>query len=335
METKAQVVSKGMRWTPDMARKALEQEQYIKVGDKGGFLTLSGAPNRWKKYPQDIYVSDLRIAGHLDVVAQVLRSAGYADSQVQQALSNCYTSQNYLVPSAKGGKAELYQSEVSRYKQYKETQKTQKTDVEGPTIILRQLDFLVNNLPNALQNKVTSSRKNGSPKKAGTKSVRGSKVPLLTRLQEAQKKGKVLDVSNMREGGTNIKTIDAPGPGSKKFMVPGLGLVSSNIQNYVTAVNMLPAEYHKYINIYKQQCGGKTGGGEVLAPTGLPQVPVVSGKATTSESAVTLPTLPTLPHVAPVGSKIPQKMATGGKPQIGAMARTLPQVPSVGSPRNT
>lgn len=81
---------------------------------------------------------------------------------------------------------------------------------------------------------------------------------IISRLQEATIKGKVLDVSKMEiDTGRGIKSIKLPGPKSKKIGVVGLNIISNNIDAYIAAIHMLEREtgqnYGEYINIYQNE----------------------------------------------------------------------------------
>ncbi len=61
---------------------------------------------------------------------------------------------------------------------------------------------------------------------------------------------RVLDVSRMSLNGVGIKAIYKPGSGSRKKGVPGIKVVSSNRENYVTFMKMLGPKYMKYVDEY-------------------------------------------------------------------------------------
>ena len=335
METQAQVVSKGMKWSSEMAQKAASTHFYMKVGDKSGSLALSGATNMWKKSPSVIYLSGARIAGNTDVISKVLKTATVPDDQISHAIADAYTVRNYNIPMSQGGKAEIFNKEIDDYVMYRKTHSSQKGESTGPTVFIQQLGYYVDNLPNALQNKITTNRKvnvsvgkvMNSTKPSGNK---GSRVPLQQRLKNLAT-GRVLDVSGMKDGGAGIKTMEQPGPGSRKFGVPGLNIVSGSLENYIAAIHILGPEYEKYIEHYKQ----------VVAKSNisnnnniLPQIPVV----TANTNGVALPALPhntsvpNLPHVVKgkvSPSRVPKLQAL---PQTQNVTGTLPQVPVIGSP---
>ena len=61
---------------------------------------------------------------------------------------------------------------------------------------------------------------------------------------------RVLDVSRMSPNGVGIRSIYKPGSGSRKKGVPGIKVVSSNRENYVTFMKMLGPKYMKYVDEY-------------------------------------------------------------------------------------
>lgn len=348
--TQAQVVSKGMKWNPQMAQKALDTHQYIKVGDKGGTnLTITGAPKYWKKNQDFVYLPDLRLAGSRQNVITVLRGyrseegGSYSDAQIDVFLKNAYTSENYVVPQSQGGRAEDYQHEFDNYLAFKQSQSTQKPKKEAPSITLADLSFLIDKLPEAETLKVSSksrSSKTSKPKSDTRRNVRH--VNLKQRL-DSLAPGSVLDVSNMKDDGTNIKTIPEPGAGSKKHGVDGVKVVSSSAENFAKAMKLLGAEYEQYVAKYSQ-----------VAATQATTVPSVSTTTTTTTS---LPTLTSASLLSPKlnASAVPSLLQPGGnklppmptaktsslpKPSVSGLS-TLPQIPikmntfpmNVGSPR--
>jgi hypothetical protein len=106
--------------------------------------------------------------------------------------------------------------------------------------------------------KVTAATKVGSPLRlaAGTTASTGSRVQSLSsRLQNATTKGKVLDVSKMNIAtGQGVKSINLPGPRSKKIGVAGLNIISNDAQTYAAAIRRLEQEtganYGQFLNTY-------------------------------------------------------------------------------------
>lgn len=81
---------------------------------------------------------------------------------------------------------------------------------------------------------------------------------LISRLQDATSKGKVLDVSNMDiMTGKNIKSMVLPGNRSRKIGVIGLNIISNNRDKYMAALQILSREtgnnYDEYIRFYNSE----------------------------------------------------------------------------------
>jgi len=358
---KATIVSKGMRWERSQAQKAVEGHFYFKVGEKGGQLLLSGAPGRWRKpeYAGYIYIPTLRLAGNPEEIRSVLQSQGMQSNQVEDYINSAYTSQNYSVSVNQGGLKEHYDNEVNQYLTFKNSQTTQKGVSDGPTVSLEMLAYLVDNLPQATTGK-TSTRPKLSGQTRVTSPVKrsGRKISLTTRLQQLQP-NKVLDVSNMKDEGTGIKSIDKPGPGSKKIGLPEWPIVSSHADKYSLALELLgiPSDQmHTYMQRFNQLAQqGETQHTSVKTST-LPSVPVVP--AVTNQHSPTrkrnpLPHIPTqpstvLPHI-PRPNVVPP-LTTGTLPTVQSVAPRLGQsspkqfpqlnpvgltsMPSVSSPRS-
>lgn len=348
-QDQAQVISRGMRWNPTMAQSAANGCYYIKVGEKGGQLQITGASNRWKKNPQDVYISSLRIAGPPDAVRSTLENNGYAPSQIDEFFSTAYTSSNFCLTGAEGGLKEQFDEECDSYSSYKKDNKTKDTDDKDTKVKLEYLAFLVDNLPNTETAKASRKTTTDGSKKGG---ARGAKVPLSDRISSLPA-GKVLDVSNMKEGGAGVKTIDAPGAGSKKIYVDPIPVVSSSYERYCEAMTMLGTDYMPY-------CAKFQALQSAPPPAKVPKASAKGGskpavKAPVSFAAITAPKAPapTVPAatkpVAPVATSKPaapaptaSKSAPVAAPTASAPVKApavkaapkVPKMPAVGSPRN-
>lgn len=323
----AQVQAKGMKWSLEAAQNAASRHEYIKVGPNAGTLHLTGAKNRWKKPENqgDVYVPTLRVVGTPAAISQLfVQQLGYQAGEIQQHLAGAYTAQN--VDGALRGQ---FDAESSAYKTYKSGVTAQKK-AQGPGISLADLPYLVQELDNATK-AARAAKQVGSPRSPGARA--GRTRPLLQRLQDARAKGKLLDVSNMKPNGTDIKMIPATlGPASKKVGVPGLEIVSSNPANYAAAVAMLGAGYEGFTARYNQQVNqpkslggaGAVGVAPGLGALGVPQVQP-QGVVTPTFRAATPP---------PLG--LPLGQGLGGLPTVNAgfPAQLPPVAQSVGTPRS-
>lgn len=217
------------KWTDEKFKNAQRHHQYIKIGPTAGFLLLSGAPGKWKKGSDDIYVPSLRVVGSRADVRQLLASRGVSPSQTGDYLASAYTRDNYNTTH----RAE-FDAEVAQYKAYKKVRDAERERRAASGLTLAQLRGLAEQIKEARP--YTES--------TGTRSPRGGKRtgrtrPLADRVNSAREKGKVLDVSNMGPNMTNIKMIAVPGGNSKKKGVEGLPVVSSDAANYAQVVRAL------------------------------------------------------------------------------------------------
>jgi len=214
------IETRGMRWDQTLIPKANEMHYYIKVSEeKGGQLVLSGAPNRWKKNgtKDDIYISEIRLAGNKTNIRKVLEGNTYSSKDVDRLIASAYTSFNYALPEDQGGKQEQFQNEVNKYKEFKKTNvNKQKTSVD---ISLEKLQSIVEDLNNS-ENR----------KKIPSKNTR--KYWILEKYGKLSE-GKVIDVSLMKQDGSGIKTRSVPKETSKKYgNFFGVAVVSSDFKNY-------------------------------------------------------------------------------------------------------
>ena len=301
----AQVVAKGTKWSPKAMEAAAQAHQYIKIGDKPGHLLLSGAPGRWKKavHSGDVYVPSLRVAGNPAAIRQLFLALGNDANTVDQHLARSYSAANYQSP----GYSAAFDAEVAAYKAWKEGKDAQKKVAGGAGVSLAQLQYFVDNLPAATT--VARTTAAGSPR-AGASPGRAPRVQnLASRLAEAQKKGKVLDVSKMDVAkGTGIKMINPPGANSKKIGVQGLAIVSSDPALFAHAVRQLGGNADQWIAAYNSRLAA---GGNIAAPAALPAATTLPAVASPLAGGVALPIIPgtlggfpgTLPYAtSPIGS---------------------------------
>ena len=168
----------------------------------------------------------------------------------------------------------------------------------------------------------------GAPAEAssspGRGGARGPKVSIQERL-DALAPGKVLDLSNMKDDGTNIKTMDAPGPKSKKLQpVANLRMVSSVADRWVRAIQLLGPGYEQYLNAYP-------GAGAVAVATVAPAVapahaPVVTVPRPPSPRVVA-PAL-AVPTVQPVPRATTPKGALPTVPKLAPFPTIRPKSPA-------
>lgn len=316
-----QVVSKGMKWTQEAANKAAQNHQYIKVGDKPGFLLLSGAPGRWKKAETagDVYVPSLRVAGNPALIRQMFIGLGVDSRVLDQHLAQAYTAANYNTTMKAA-----FDAETAGYKTHKGTKDVARAAVGGPVVTLDDLQYFVDEYSRSTTVARAGSPR-GSPRKSPRKSPRsksprgkrsprrsgsagrlGRVKPLAERLAEATSKGKVLDVSKMDlSKGTGVKMIVHPGAGSKKVGVAGLDIVSSDAAAYAAAVRMLGAQYEPYVAQYAAASSRKAAvvAAPPLSVAGSPRSVAGSLPPLAARSplvgGVPLPGLPTMPGVLP------------------------------------
>ena len=113
------------------------------------------------------------------------------------------------------------------------TRSFRKTQVKAPKApVSYDLTYLASNLSSAKTAKVQA-------KVSAPTNRKGRRVDLTSRVGSL-KEGKVLDVSNMKEGGANIKSINVPSQSSAKVGIDSFpSVVSSSAANYQTALGML------------------------------------------------------------------------------------------------
>ena len=77
-------------WTQAKADAARKNGTYIKLGDKRGSLSLSGAPAMWKKDSTFVYLPNLRVAGRSSDVQRILGELGLIEPDIRAELATAY-----------------------------------------------------------------------------------------------------------------------------------------------------------------------------------------------------------------------------------------------------
>lgn len=117
MSYKTYLIRKGHLWTSDNIAKAEKGHYYIKIGDELcgygknlGTVVITGAAQMFKKHPNAIYVTELRVVGTIDAVRNFI---AVVEDTNRPDLSKykCYTIDNYTTSMK-----EMYDEECVKYK---------------------------------------------------------------------------------------------------------------------------------------------------------------------------------------------------------------------------
>ena len=163
--------------------------RYNRVGSKKGPLVIGGAISKFEKNPDFIYIPMFKVAGPKDEVSEWLRE-NHADN-MKTALKGCYsrtTLKNATVRSAFDKEVEDASKHRQDFTQYRNE--------------MRQVDLRV--LVNILQ--VYDQMKKSDPESLIVTQKPSSKT-MKDRLGEISQEGKFLDVTSMKEKGTDGKRI--------------------------------------------------------------------------------------------------------------------------------
>ena len=308
MNSQAQIVSRGMRWTPEMMERAKKEHCYYKIGEKPGKLYLSGAGARWKKpeHSRYIYIPSLRIAGNPEDLKSLLQSINATDKDIKDYFANSYTSSNISVAGRSGGMLEKYEAEVQEYSKFKESQSDVKDTSAGPSVNLTMLHGLVNVIQQAEAVRTVRAKPapgsggNGaSSASTGAAKRPGRRVPLAQRISNLRQ-GQVLDVTGMRDDGTGAKIIAQPGIGSGKMGCTLIsGIVSSNLDTFRVALQQLNLTADQ-----QQQCLAQWQAARAMSTT--PGVTQNAGAARSTRGRKAATKVTTLPSASSTGvSSIP------------------------------
>ena len=339
-------------YSQEKANQARLAGNYIKLGEKRGNLSLSGAVNRWKTSPNFVYVPSLRVAGEPADIERVLVELGNSAADVRQHIAAGYRAGSQDSPAFVAELAELKAGKAKAGKAKKAT-----ALANSIAFYAEQIDNAVveTKAGGAVERKSRSPKakagakkggrksKSASPKakkagakkgakKAGTKSRSKSASPKAKRASpkgkraakplaeklEALAEGKMMDVSNLHVDGSGAKVVAEPGAKSKKIRVPGTRLVSSLKNGVKAAAKLLEDD-----SIVERWMAAKAGGSREGSPA-----------AASASPARTLPLSPLRP-LSPSGGLPPLPIVRSGSPRSTGSGVSLPKVPlMLGSPRS-
>ena len=236
-------------WTEEKKQAAVNSHTYIKIGDKRGSLLLSGAPKQWKTNPTLTYIPSLRVVGTAADLRRVLADVPNIDRLVAGG---------YNGTSAVGALKAQYEGEVAAQKAFSKSQSkktTKSVTREGRSI--SEYAAMVEEASVKPEDSRTAGRRSPkgksksrskSPKrkskgrskspKSRSKSPKRKTKPLADKIA-ALSANKVMDVSNLKADGSGAKTMDVPGPKSKKMRVLGYSIVSDNKRGINNAAKQL------------------------------------------------------------------------------------------------
>lgn len=245
------------QWSSKTAEANAKNGKFAKATG-GGTLVLSGAPRRWEKdFPNDIYLAGpYRIVGPIDELRNYFNSQGglWTEARLQEALTNFgITKTNYQTTMS-----EYYNNEMVRLKQIHELQKESESK---KNVNPMNLDDLKSALEAIKGNSTTVRSSRNLSSVAGDGSNRTNTKTRVTdnmetRINNARANQKIVDVSSWDPKDTKykgVKMIKPPGEKSRKIIVEGLPLASSNLTNYIRAIGELPSNYATYIDLFKQK----------------------------------------------------------------------------------
>lgn len=320
------------QWTSTTTKTNAKNGKFAKATG-GGTLVLSGAPRRWEKeHPNDIYIAGpYRIVGTLEELRNYFKSqkGAWTEDRLQEAVTKYgITKENYQTTMAN-----IYNNEMEILKQINEIQKdTDKKKNVNPFDLhdLKSAHAAIKGNATTVRSSrkvATASNQNGDTRPS-TK-IRATDN-METRINNARSNQKIVDVSGWDPKDTKykgVKMIKPPGEKSRKIIVDGLPLASSNLTNYIRAIGELPPNYATYIDLYKQKMENpcdtpfdthfdtpgvqQMGTTQTITSVQPVQPPKTIPTATTVSS--NLGTLPSAPPSLPRKTRSSPKRNVGGK----------------------
>lgn len=305
------VIPAGFRWTTEAATAAAEKGSFLRVGgDTVTRRTLSGAKKSWARdKPEEnrsIFLLEHRITGTPENVRTALQYAGFSEDEINRAIANAITAENYQTT-----KAADYDAELARYAATRRT----KPAVEGYDY--EQILWFGQNIKSAQIGTKTGEAR-------GAVAVGGRAGPTESLADKIRKLGadKVLDVSNMDVNtGKGVRTVPTPKTAkSGKFGTKRVPIISNNIDKYVRALELAyGADARTQFAQDIQQVSN------ALMGPGAP-VPVQGGQTVPMPRAPS-PARPVGATVAPAPTFQPPRVTT---PRVGTMGGAgLAEIPPI------
>jgi len=221
------------QWTLEAMNNARAKNQFILVSPTGASrVFITDAITLWSTDPTIVFQTGYRIAGTPKDIIDVLSQQGIQQEAIGQLLDSAITSDNYS-----GEFSQIYNDEISLYNNWRRS--VVKANVDAPGVKL--FDIMVTINPELLTRMKTDKQAKslGLPTGTTTK-TRGKKVVSLLDKINTLPPGKFLDVSHLEPNGTGARTADPPTQRSRKYGIPGIPIISADLDHYLLAINMLP-----------------------------------------------------------------------------------------------
>jgi hypothetical protein len=225
-------------------KSAETKNQYIQVGKVNSKLSITGAETRWKKDSEFVYCRPFWLCGHPEDIITVITSLPDPSSgqayTVEEATSyvngpNTFSFRSTTLSVAEGGNRELFMQEVTNAVALKD-----QVIVKAPAVTLSDIPSILAVLPKNIERAQAQVRRLTNATRGSSSRSGGGRATLAQRVQLAQERGVIVDVSNMKNDLVGSRqTTSLPGAGSAVVYVPGLAVGSNNEETYALTLRVL------------------------------------------------------------------------------------------------
>jgi len=319
------------QWTLEALDDAKVKQQFIFVSPAGASrVYIIDAQTLWRTNPDIIFQTGYRIAGTPEDITNVLLQQGIDPTNIEELMASAITSNNYAHELA-----EIYNEETASYNAWRRA--VIKANVDAPGVKLFDVMVAIN--PEILTRVKTDKQAKAMGLTTGLpKKTRGRAIESLFDKIARLPPGKFLDVSKLEPSGTGTHPTDAPTKRSRKYGVPGLPIISSNLDRYLLAIRMLPGGEAQYANEVAQirELFARLQTGPIITIPGGPTntVPLITTAPRMPGTTINIPTFPRIPGTVtvPVVQQTPDTTINIPTfPRIPA-TETVPQVPKIVMP---
>ena len=285
------------QWTLEALDDAKVKQQFIFVSPAGASrVYIIDAQTLWRTNPDIIFQTGYRIAGTPEDITNVLLQQGIDPTNIEELMASAITSNNYAHELA-----EIYNEETASYNAWRRA--VIKANVDAPGVKLFDVMVAIN--PEILTRVKTDKQAKAMGLTTGLpKKTRGRAIESLFDKIARLPPGKFLDVSKLEPSGTGTHPTDAPTKRSRKYGVPGLPIISSNLDRYLLAIRMLPGGEAQYANEVAQirELFARLQTGPIITIPGGPTntVPLITTAPRMPGTTINIPTFPRIPGTVTV-----------------------------------
>jgi len=291
----------------DMIKDAKKRQQFILLDETLSRINVRDSQNIWIKKPEIVFNVNYRVAGLKDDFMKYLKKIFNSKDITNSLKNDIFNLKNY-------SKSNIFKKEMEDFLERRRGVININSEYDG----IKISEIVVSSVPEIQP--IRSFFPKGRSKK--------TTVSLKSRLADAKKQGKFLDVTNLKDNGTGSGIIQVKT--TRKYKSETLSIISGNFENFEKALKMLDLSE----DIYQEEIRKANSffrGGSIKS---IPKEKVVFSSS--SEESLPIPKKPQASKILPVevskknksSSKEKRKLETLPMPKKPQASKNLPINPS-------